>query len=211
MMTTLKSQKVMALDLSSSCIGYAVLDDKQIASYGSVTHDKKSILDYGDYPFCYLTALEAMANKIDLVIGVERPGMIVIEETNKSRARYSQKALEMLHLLVLQRLQVRGFTSQNVKYIDTSSWRKTLGIILSKEQKRQNSRLSRAKSKAKQHGFKLDKKALGIAGRINKKHVAVKYVNEHYGFGFKMKDNDIADAICLGLAFVAGAEVCDGK
>jgi len=37
--------------------------------------------------------------------------------------------------------------------------------------------------------------------KVNFKHLSVQYVNSNYDLNFKMKDNDIADSICLGEAF----------
>jgi len=36
-------------------------------------------------------------------------------------------------------------------------------------------------------------------------------VNNRFGLALKPKDNDIAEAICLGLAYALGAQVCNGK
>jgi hypothetical protein len=49
-----------------------------------------------------------------------------------------------------------------------------------------------------------------VKGKVTTKHLAVRLVNSVYGLGLKQKDNNDADAICLGLAFFAGAQPCDG-
>lgn len=41
-----------------------------------------------------------------------------------------------------------------------------------------------------------------INKKVGFKHLSVSYVNANYGFQFKLKDNDIADSICLGEAFI---------
>jgi hypothetical protein len=52
---------------------------------------------------------------------------------------------------------------------------------------------------------------LGIKGKVTKKHLSVRWVNETFGFNMKVKDNDICDAVCLGSAYIKGCKVCDGK
>lgn len=208
---------VLAVDLSTSRTGLALLSEEsgwKLVKYDAVEHDGV-ISSYGPYPFSYVTALSLMAERVvDCIIQMTDtvgPDTIVIEETNGSKNRYTQKALEMLHCLFLQRLQRLGYSSDRVKYVSTGVWRRAVGIELTKEQKRQNARLSKAKRAAKIRGEKLDKKALGIAGKVSKKHVAVAWANEHFGLSLKQKDNDIADAIGIGVAFTQGAPVCDGK
>ncbi len=41
-----------------------------------------------------------------------------------------------------------------------------------------------------------------VVGKINPKHLSIFYVNAAYDLNFKTKDNDIADAICVGTAFM---------
>jgi hypothetical protein len=38
-------------------------------------------------------------------------------------------------------------------------------------------------------------------GKIGKKHLSVRYVNDIFGLDFKIKDNDIADSICLASSY----------
>jgi len=38
--------------------------------------------------------------------------------------------------------------------------------------------------------------------KTNYKHLSVQYINKNYDLKLKMKDNDIADSICLGEAFI---------
>jgi hypothetical protein len=82
--------------------------------------------------------------------------------------------------------------------------------VLSKEQKKANAKLSKAKRESALAGVKLDKKKLGIKGKTNKKHLAVQRANDEYNLKLKQKDNNEADAICLGLAFFNNCTPCDG-
>lgn len=186
-------------------------DLPKILQCGSIKHEK-TILEFGEYPWCYLLAAENMAAKIlELVVKLE-PSVVVIEETNRGKARYTQKALEFLHCTNLVNLRnVVPLVIRKVVYISSSTWRSVLGISLSKQDKRNNTKLSKAKRTAAANGQKLDKGKLGIKGRVGKKHMAIRYVNEQYGLGLKMKDNDVADSIALGLSYFKGAAVCDAN
>jgi hypothetical protein len=206
--------KVLALDVSTKT-GWAIFDDsdgmpivEKLTKYGLIKNPKK-VAEYGKYPWSYLNACSAMAQQLLLLAQEEKPDVIVVEETNGSKARYTQKVLEMLHCCLLDRL-ARHMTDTPVYYINSSEWRKTLGLVLSKEDKKNNKKLKVAKKLSEATGKKLNRAELGVRGITNKKHVAVRYVNETYGLNLLVRDNDIADAICLGTAYIKGAKVCDG-
>jgi hypothetical protein len=210
--------KVLALDISTKT-GWGVFEKDEhdplfdvtqsLIKYGLIKNPKK-VGEYGKYPWSYLNACSAMGQQLLLLAQTEKPDVIVIEETNGSKARYTQKVLEMLHCCLLERLAVY-MTGTPVYYINSSEWRKTLGLVLSKEDKKNNKKLKVAKKLSEATGKKLNRVELGIRGITNKKHIAVRYVNETYGLNFRIKDNDIADAICLGTAYIKGCKVCDGK
>lgn len=198
--------RVLSLDLSTST-GYALLDGEKIEQCG-VLANGKTAAEYAAYPWGVVQAAVSIAAKVHaLVQNTGHIDSIVIEETNLGRNRYSQKQLEFIHFAVLEVLRD---TAIPVHYLSTGVWRKHLGIFLSKDDKRQNSRLQRAKRAAANAGQSLDKKELGIRGKVNKKHIAIRYVNERFNLALKAKDDDVADAICLALAYVGGAPVCDG-
>lgn len=203
---------VLALDISTSS-GYAVFktgaDEPELSAFGVVANEK-GVHEYGDYPWCFYRSANDMAQSLDGLVQRFLPDVVVIEETNSSIARYSQKILEFCHCLFI-REQATDPSSPKVVYVNSSGWRKQLNIRMSKEQKAQNAKLASAARAAKKKGVKLDKKTLGIRGKINKKHLALNYVNEKYGLKLKVKDDDIADAIALGLAYINGAEICNGK
>jgi Holliday junction resolvasome RuvABC endonuclease subunit len=200
--------KILALDLSTKT-GFAVYKDLELIGYGQMKLEKP-ILAYGPYPWCYAMAADAVAKSVwDLVV-THQPQIIVIEETNLGKNRYAQKALEFIHCSVLRALSLRASSDFQIVYLSSSSWRKALELTLTKEDKKNNTKLSKAKAFAEASKTKLDKKTLGIRGRINKKHVALRFVNQHFNLSLKVKDNDTADAICLGLAYSRGAVVCDG-
>src|ERR1039457_1329165 len=205
--------KVLALDVSTKT-GWAVFDNsdgmpliEQLTEYGLIKNPK-GVLEYGKYPWCYLTAAVTMALQLVALAKEKKPDVIVIEETNKSRNRYSQKVLEYIHCSFLDRWTD---TSVPVCYVNSSEWRKRLGLVMSKNDKVSNKKLKTAKKLSEATGKKLSKKELGIKGAITKKHLAVRYVNETFNLKLKIGENDIADAICLGNAYIVGAQICDGK
>lgn len=202
--------KALALDISTSA-GWALMEAGTLVKFGGIELEK-TVKEYGEYPWSYLFATWEMANRLSSLVHELRPDVVVVEETNLGRNRYSQKTLEFIHCNMLRNLRewLPEETPPNVIYISSSSWRKCIGMEMSKEDKKNNSTLSRAKSRAKSKGEKLDKSALGLKGRVTKKHLAVRFANATYGLQLKMKDNDQADAICLGTAFFRGAVPADG-
>ena len=199
--------RFLGLDISTKT-GWASFDDARLVAFGTIRLEK-TLHEYGPYPQCYDAATEDMANRLMQKIWEVQPHIIVIEETNLGRNRYSQKALEFLHKSLLRKLDQACYCGRIV-YISSSTWRKTLAIGMTAEDKRLNNKLSRAKTEAKHTGQKLDKQALGIRGKITKKHLALRWVNEEYKLNLIVKDNDTADAICLVASYLKGAPVCDG-
>lgn len=214
--------RLLCLDLSTHA-GFADFEwdgssKPTLTSHGTI-HLGKNVLEYGPYPFCYPRAAQEMAKKILSYSGLlnQPVDVFVVEEINLGRNRYTQKILENVHRSVLDVLalyldQHKEEAGRDVRvvYLDSSEWRHNLGLRMSKEQKRSNAKLSKAKRLVAESGAKLDKKSLGIKGKTTPKHLAVAYANQAYDLRLKMKDNDAADAICLGLAFCNGATPCDG-
>lgn len=212
--------KVLALDISTRA-GWALLE----GDFGSDSLPKileTGVIELGDpvsgfkgssYPWDYvdgcMTQAEALCNRVYM----SRADKVVVEETNRPgrfTSRYSQKILEFIHAYFLYRLGgASGWRAADgsVQYINTSDWRKAVGAQLTKADKALNAKIARLK----RSGDKKALKALGVRGKISKKHVALRFVNQSYGLNLKMKDNDIADAICQGVAYLKGAPVCDGK
>ena len=110
----------------------------------------------------------------------KKPDHIVIENSVKGRNRHTQRLIEWIHFCVVKLLQITPFS-----YLDPSEWRCSVGLRLNKDQKKNNQDVSKGKKR----------------GRIGKKHLAVNMVNEKYDLKLKLKDNDQADAILLGLAY----------
>lgn len=158
-----------------------------------------------DYPYGYVLDAEYQANNLMLLAAEQKPDEIVIEESNGGGGRasgYTQKLIEWLHLALLQRLR-QYLPDIPVGYIRTSTWRKVVGSLLSKDDKKKNAALARAKRLGTEEE-KAAKKRLGIRGKTTKKHVAVRYVNQTYHIHLKAGEHDAAEAIAIGDARLRG-------
>lgn len=208
--------RVLVFDIST-CTGWALLEGEmgqipKIIETGTIVNDEP-VSTYGDFPFSYLHAATSIALRISQKYtsshSVKPIDVVVIEEINKPGRfgnRYAQKILDFIHCLVLS-MFVWEKPIPKVVYINTSDWRKTIGGNLTKADKAMNIKVR----KLKKAGDKAGLKALGVRGKISKKHVALRYVNATFGLNLKMKDNDIADAICQGTAYFLGVKHCDGQ
>ena len=128
--------KLLCLDLSTKT-GWSLIDDGKLIKYGNVVHkidgDEKDIY----YPMNYISTAKMIAKDIVSIIMENTPDIIIIEETNKGKNRYSQKILEFIHYAVNTSF-VHCPRKIIVKYLDTSEWRALLDLSLSKDQRGQN-------------------------------------------------------------------------
>lgn len=201
--------RVLALDISSKA-GWALLEGEKVNGELPRIVDKGLILgkspsQFGvPYPTSYLRAANAQALALLSVTNGLKPDVVVIEQLNLGKSRNTQRILDWTHCLYVQ------WCEQPISYIDSSAWRKTIGLTMSKDDKKDNSRLSKAKKEAAVTHSRLDKEALGVKGKITKKHLAIRWVNEKYDLKMIMKNNDECDAIGLGVSWFWGAAVSDG-
>jgi Holliday junction resolvasome RuvABC endonuclease subunit len=179
--------KVLALDASSKT-GWATFTDGEYVDSGALEQVK--IIDFNvnndpnlspHYPYNIIDAAEEVAQSILKLVDLNDPNIVVIENTVRGRSRDTQRWLEFMHSAILRILRHRV----PVKYMDPSAWRKIVEMRLSNDQKKNNRDVSAGKKR----------------GRIGKKHLSVNMVNEKYNLGLKLKNNDQADAILLGLAY----------
>lgn len=200
--------RLLALDLSTHC-GWALLDGVPGPAV------LPELLDGGcmelvrvvgaAYPWDYVEDVERQAVNLMLLAGATTPEEVVIEETNGGgrAGRYTQKLLEMLHLAVLRQIRI-AFPTLPVTYISSADWRRTVGIALSKEEKRNNATIGRARRAGKE-ALREAKRRLGVLGKVGRKHVAVRWVEDAYNLTLAQGDNDFAEAVCLGVARLRGA------
>lgn len=203
--------KILTLDISSKT-GWAVLvgepgpDAKpEIIAKGRTTLQDLGFVNVaaaGDYPWSFITVAHMIAEAVDRFYREHQPDVIVIEDTSESRNRYAQKLLEFIHCIVLQKFA--GLRRDLIVYVPVGYWRSALELRLSKDDKKNNAAISKAKKEG------VAKKDLGLKGKVTKKHLALRFVDLHYGLKLKVKDNDIADAICLGVGYLRGARISEG-
>jgi hypothetical protein len=209
--------KVLALDISSKA-GWALFDGslpkpQHLLEFGGLNIDKK-VLDFpGEYPFNVMAASDNMGCQLNELILKFSPAVVVIEEVNLGKQRLAQRSLEWTHYSVLAGIEsdFNPATRPRVVYISTSSWRNTLGQKMSAEDKKNNKQVKVLKQIGNPELKRDLKKKAGVKGKVTTKHLSVRWVNENYAMSLIQKDNDQADAICLGAAFLAGAAICDGR
>lgn len=175
--------KILGLDVSTKT-GFAVIEDGNLISEGLIKAERVDYFDRAE-DFSILSRAQKMVDEIHSLIKQCKPDMIFIEQTNAGKFRSAQKQLEFIHctfLLSLLRFQDTDTDYvRNLRYVDTSKWRSTLEIKLTKDQRKHNKKV----------------KEKSARGKITPKHLAVAWANQTYGLSLKLKDNDRADAIAL--------------
>ena len=183
---------ILSLDLSTKP-GWAVAegagDEIRLLGYGTNFNLKEAISGESELPqdFRYLKNANRVADFVEELVLKWEPDEIWVEQTNAGAFRSSQKQLEFIHCRLLQKLNELG-QEHRLRYADTSAWRRTCSIRLSKEQKLHNRAVKQKKTEGR------DKK---IRGRITSKHLAVEFVNKMFGLNLLIKDNDAADALAI--------------
>ncbi len=187
--------RVLALDASTKS-GWALFVDGELTDSGALAPVKIEDFNVNDdphkspkYPYNIVDGAHKIARQVyDLVTGIAvRPDIVVIENTNKGRNRHTQRILEFMHFTILMMLRD---LPMDMVYMDTSEWRSIIGLWMNKEDLKNNR----------------DVKAGKKRGKITKKHLAVRTVNARFGKKLKQKDNDEADAILMGQAYVTRSQ-----
>jgi len=185
------SDKLITLDLSTKSTGYAIfdLDTGALITYGLLKPTVKG-LSALSYPQGSLKRIVSICSQITTLLE-ENPDIkqIAIEEVNQHRSRIGGKTLDGLHFVLLEKIQDK---LPIITFRDSDGavgWRRELGLRLSDEDKAFNKEM-RAQGKKKEV--------------LGPKHLACRFVKENYGLDFDpIKENDLADAICLGHLMVA--------
>lgn len=210
--------RVLALDIAGKT-GWAVFDTGR----GQTARDQLEafgVLDIGqsifEFPGPYPNNVRAASTKVGLAAinkaKAVRPDVVVIENTNLGKSRTHQRFLEWAHLVFLDLVETDFPIPEipKVIYLSSSTWRHALGLKASKADAK-NNRIAKKIRELTNPEMRAElRKTTGVKGKIGKKHLAVRRVNEVYGLQLKMKDDDIADAISLGEAYLSGAPPDDG-
>ena len=180
--------KILALDLSTSP-GWAILEDGKLLDCGkeSFKIEDFNVNAYPNksekYPYNIVDTVEEVAEYIYNIYESETDiDYVVIENTVRGINRNTQRALEWIHLAVLNRFNEER---SKIKYLDPSEWRKIIELRLTDEDKAHN---------------KLVRKKV-VKGKITHKHLSVRYVNKLFDKTFKLVDNDLCDAVCVAVAY----------
>jgi len=191
---------LIAIDLSSSCTGWAVFDikKKELIEYGNIKNSLKGISTLG-YPQGPLSRIKRMAEYVAEKVKQYQDDLqlIGIEEINMGTQRLGQKTLDGVHWFFLEYL---GGLIQVVEYSDSDGikgWRTHLGHVLSEEDKHHNKEARRFNKKVR----KEDQVPLKT-----RKHVTARWANEKFGMSLDVDqisgDSDIADALGLGWSIL---------
>lgn len=214
------SMDILALDLSTKT-GWAFFKydcgTYQLAEVGTFTHKvvsyKSNIKSYMDippeYPWNFIDTAEAIADEcIDLITRLGWPNL-VIEHTEGSSHRISQRTLEFIHYALLRKLNEHGgyFMSANFQYLLNSDWRRACNCYISQwpEMQKWNKEVAKAKKKAKPNkaGAKVAKIDGKIVSKWNAKKLSMHIAKLYYpSFEDKITTDDISDAILLGYAAI---------
>lgn len=178
--------RYLSLDISGS-VGWALFEDSKMLECGSLDKIKTPFTKQHpggiNHPWDLIISVTNVAQSINDLINEKQPNVLIIEQTNKGRNRFGQKFLEWVHFKVVT--SVMSFSCvQTISYIDTSEWRKILGIRSDKEIKKYNRDLKKSRG----------------SGKITIKTITIHWANERYGFELLAKDDDIADALAMATA-----------
>jgi hypothetical protein len=122
--------------------------DSKLTDYGNIKHKVEGDHESPSYPRNYILMANNIARECWNLIYKCNPDFIIIEETNKGKNRYWQKQLEFIHYAVNAIIQ-NNQIGNNVRYIDTSEWRKLLGLHLDKEDRQHNNEVKRQRSEVR--------------------------------------------------------------
>jgi hypothetical protein len=191
------AHRVLSLDASTKT-GWALFVDRELLKSGALP--KVKVEDFNvnkdpqkspKYPWNIMDAAEAMSRLMADLVAEHKPDYVVIENTNKGKNRNTQRLLEWIHYVWVRNMRHLPIV---LKYMDTSEWRSLVGLWMTKEDTKRNREVKAGKTKDPETGKR--------RGKLNKKHLAVRMTNELYGKKLKLKDNDEADAILMGRAFL---------
>ena len=195
----------------SSYTGYAIFNDSELVRYGMIEIKIKDyttdVRKYSDLPKTYpdnlMNAAQEMAAAVRKIIETENIEFVVLEHSEPSKRRFSQKYLEWLHFCLItefKQLQVR------YQYLLNSDWRKVVKCYLSQwpEYRQHNALVAKTKrsSKPTASGAKVAKIDGKIVSPIDRKKLSVIIANKFFNLSLPLTQDDLGDAINLGRAAI---------
>lgn len=201
---------ILAIDLSTKP-GVAIFKDDKLV-HASTCFNDKTVEDFGIYPINYVKFTEYTILRLfdyikDLGYKLHSFDNIVIEETTASKQNYSQKRLEFLHYELLTNL---NYLASKIVYIRDGTWKKVNEVIRSKEEKAINYKIKKLKQKTGKKVIRRDEEGNALR-KVSRHDVYIRRCNDIFGTNFGRKEEDAAAASLLGLAFIKGAPVCNGR
>lgn len=191
-------KKVLALDLSTTCTGWAFFEGEELVGHDYIKPKVKNVSKMA-YPKQQLRKIENICEEIIDLIDSCNPDEIVIEEVNRHKNRKAGKTLDGLHFILFSYFNDEQL--DNLYFIDSdgaTGWRTRLNLRLSQQDKELNKERKKLNSKIGK-----GQKKIPI---INKKHLAQRWVNKTYLLDFDVDrsswESDVCDAIGLGSVFI---------
>lgn len=197
-----------ALDPSSKS-GFAIFSGTELVKHGRIVvpieHYSTEVTKYSELPAQYPGNLLDAANKmvVELVniLKAEKASWVVIEHTEPSKRRFSQRFLEWLHLVLIKALEAEGIP---FRYLLNSDWRQVVKCYLKHwpEHKEYNKQVGKARKKSTptKTGARVAKIDGKVVSSIDQKKLSVILANAQFGLSLKPSQNDEADALNLGYA-----------
>lgn len=202
-------KKLLALDLSTSVTGWAFFEDGKLVDHGMIVPKVKGITKML-YPEKQLAKMRDISVKLFDLLMLKDPDHIVIEEINRGISRIGQKSLDALHFLFIDeidKMNVYEDFFSKLTYYDSNGkdgWRTHLKMRLGKDDKEYN---KMAREYNKKNAKKIKAGAAPRRDIVDWKNLAIRFVNENHKLDLDKKvkgSGDIADAICMGHAFLMG-------
>lgn len=194
----------LCLDLSSRT-GWALWDGQDLKQFGLIEeiipNFKQNVRNFKDlpkeYPSNYVDAIDRLMSKIAEVFEKHPVTMIVVEHTEGSSFRFSQKYLEWLHLVFWQKFSKKC----KIIYLLNKDWRQATDCYLRcwPEFIEHNKLHAKLKKKLKSKVVKHEGKRIGRKDHkklsIHIANILLTRLNKEL-----ISDDNIADAINLGQA-----------
>jgi len=199
--------RFLALDISTKT-GFAIFDNEKLVQCGLIklekpSHYKADVKTFKDlpqdYPLGFMVSATELADECLKVYEENACELVVIEHTEKGRARLSQRLLEWINYEVANRFVEQRIS---IQYLFVSDWREATKCYLKHwpEYKMWNSKIGKLKKAAvpTKSGAKIAKIDGKIVTKVDQKKLSIIIANN--AFGLELKDDNIADAVNLGHA-----------
>lgn len=200
--------KILSLDPSSRT-GYSIFDNGKLIKFGLLEKEIRNftfnVSSYNqlpkDYPVNLLDSSTWIAKEIMVIIKAHNIKHVVLEHTEGSSRRFSQRYLEWLHMSLVLAFLKHGI---EFKYLLNSDWKKVTKCYLKHwpEYDKHNKEVRKMKKKATPtaSGAKVARKDGKVLTVIDTKRLSCLLASQRVG---KEIDNDnIADSILIGYAAI---------